>query len=48
LVKEEKDILQKLESKSGDESKLTVRLKQVYQKLEEIESDTAETRYILK
>jgi len=44
LIKEEKDILQKLESKSGDESKLTVRLKQVYQKLEEIESDTAETR----
>jgi len=44
LIKEEKEILRKLESKSDDESKLAVRLKEVYQKLEEIESETAETR----
>lgn len=44
LLKEEKEILHKLESKTDDESKLSSRLKQIYQKLEEIESDTAETR----
>jgi len=44
LLKEEKDILHKLDSKTGDESKLSMRLKEIYQKLEEIESDTAETR----
>jgi len=44
LIKEEKEILHKLESKSDDESKLAVRLKEIYQKLEEIESETAETR----
>lgn len=44
LLKEEKEILHKLDSKSGDESKLSLRLKEIYQKLEEIESDTAETR----